>query len=282
MLPNIGDGGLTYSCNSISLPGHMLSDQERRALEDLVKEAGKKLLQYWPGAQSNQDLKVTKKSDGTFVTKADFESNEILLAGLARLFPNDAIYSEESKANEVLKTAPRAWIIDPLDGTKSFIEGRDDFSVLLGLSVGVNIEFGIMYFPVRGLLAVAGQGIGAKLNGLPLAVSSVGDLRKHAIYLRHFEITNSEFVYPDWLDSGMAFLRLCRGELDGIIIKLVHHQEWDLAAPSVMIQESGGRVTDEHGKPICFKRGPVRYGHLVASNGVIHDKLLNFINTKRL
>ena len=75
----------------------------------------------------------------------------------------------------------------------------------------------------------------------------------------------------------MAFLNVARGDFDGIIIKLVHHQEWDLAAPTVMIQEAGGMLTDEHGAPIEFKKGPVQYKYLVASNGKVHSELLSLI-----
>ena len=256
----------------------MVNSKEESALRTAVMEAGKRLLHYWPGvAAQGTNLGITKKPDGSYVTRADYESNEILIAALRGLFPNDEIFSEEVNAAEIVSGAERAWIIDPLDGTQSFIDGRDDFSILVGLAVRDIIDYGIMYFPVRGLFALGRRGRGAQLNGLRMAVSQATTFRKHSIYLRHVAPRQESFVYPEWLDSGLAFLQLCRGELDGIVIKLGRHQEWDLAAPSVMIEESGGMVTDEKGDPIRFYRAPIKYKYLVASNGVVHEQLLNLV-----
>ena len=258
----------------------MISKEEQKILEQLIRDAGTRLLQYWPGSSPKNradTLSITQKQDGSFVTKADFESNEILISGLKKLFPNDGIFSEELARDENLSQANRAWIIDPLDGTQSFIDGNDDFSILLGLCVGEKIVFGMMYFPARGLFARGFSTGGATLNGLLMKVSAVDSFRERAIYLRHIKLPEQAYFYDKWMDSGMAFLNLCRGELDGIILKLVHHQEWDLAAPAVMIEESGGVISDEFGAPIRFKRSPVTTGYFVASNGKIHQRLLDLI-----
>ena len=234
-------------------------------------------MKYWPGSSAHPDqgaLGVKKKGDGTLVTKADLESNQFIVDGLTELFPEDGIYSEELGGKEDVASSRRVWIVDPLDGTKSFVQGNDDFSVLVGLQVSGAIEFGMAYFPARGCLARANKGNGAYLDGKVLSVSSSDAPRKKSIYLRHIPFENDPLAYDEWMDSGMAFLSLCRGDLDGIIIKLIHHQEWDLAAPSVLIQESGGVVTNERGEPFSFHCAPVKDQYFVASNGKIHAMLL--------
>jgi 3'-phosphoadenosine 5'-phosphosulfate (PAPS) 3'-phosphatase len=85
------------------------------------------------------------------------------------------------------------------------------------------------------------------------------------------------WVYDRWLDSGLAFLTLCTGDFDGFILHIKSHREWDLAAPALMVQEAGGRVTDEDGKEVIFGEGSISYKYLVASNTVLHEDLLRLI-----
>ncbi len=262
----------------------IIDNASEKELERLIREAGKALLCYWPGGSPDTlhtDLDVKKKKDGSLVTKADFESNEILISGLNKLFPDDGIFSEERAGSDSLNGSERVWIIDPLDGTKTFVEGNDDFSILVSLCIRGRIEFGVMYFPARNMFAQAAKGRGAILDRVRLQVSNSVKFRDRSVYLRHLAPSQESWRYDKWMDSGMAFLSLCRGDFDGIVIHLIHHQEWDLAAQTVMIEESGGMVTDEHGHPVSFKRGPVDYNYLVASNGRVHDKLLKLIPTPR-
>jgi fructose-1,6-bisphosphatase/inositol monophosphatase family enzyme len=91
------------------------------------------------------------------------------------------------------------------------------------------------------------------------------------------DVPPAPYLYDRWLDSGLAFLTLCTGDFDGFILKIRTHREWDLAAPTLMVEESGGKVTDEHGAPIRFAENSMTYRYLVASNGVLHDELLALI-----
>src|SRR5262245_59405259 len=104
-------------------------------LESAIRQAGAKLLEYWPGGTSASGLDVKKKADGSVVTSADFASNEIVVQALRASFPQDGILSEEFPPDDLLKSKSRIWIIDPLDGTQSFVDGNDDFSVLVALTI---------------------------------------------------------------------------------------------------------------------------------------------------
>jgi len=246
----------------------------------LVERAGATLMGFWPGGpagRSGRVLKIHTKSDGSFVTEADFASNEILVSGLKRIFPDHGILSEEGPPDPDLKNRSHVWILDPLDGTKSFIDGNDDFSVLLALCVAEVPEFSVMHVPARELTATAKRGEGAWMNGQRLEVSSSTQFRPRSVYLRHMDVAPAVYLYDRWLDSGLAFLTLCTGDFDGFILKIRTHREWDLAAPTLMVEESGGKVTDENGAPIRFAENSMPYRYLVASNGVLHDKLLELI-----
>jgi myo-inositol-1(or 4)-monophosphatase len=257
-----------------------LTPKEVEEVLALVTLAGKTLMDFWPGGaagKAGRELLIQQKADGSFVTEADFASNDILVPGLKKIFPEHAVLSEEGPADPMLSSRSHVWILDPLDGTKSFIDGNDDFSVLLALCVNGVPEFSVMFVPAREMTAVAMRGRGATLNGRPLLVSRSTAFRPRSVYLRHMEPPEALWVYDRWLDSGLAFLTLCTGDFDGFILHIKSHREWDLAAPALMVQEAGGRVTDEDGKEVIFGEGSISYKYLVASNTVLHEDLLRLI-----
>jgi myo-inositol-1(or 4)-monophosphatase len=125
-------------------------------------------------------------------------------------------------------------------------------------------------------MALASEGRGATANGAPLRVSSSAQCRKGAVYVRHFDKLHTELSSP-MMDSGLALYKVAAGELDGAVIRMKTHREWDIAAPIRLIEEAGGRVTDEYGDPIKLGIGRVEFGSFVASNGIVHEELLQLI-----
>ena len=253
-----------------------ITPEARQQVIELVKQAGDILMTFWPGA-CTRDFKIQQKKDGSLVTEADFASNTLLVQGLKKLFPHIAIFSEEMPPSEELKTAELAWVIDPLDGTKTFTEGNDDFSVLLALCKGTEPIFGVMYFPARQQLASAYKGEGAWLDGKKLSVSTRETIGKERLYLRNLELPTRDIFYPRWMDSGLAFFNVCRGDFDGIILRIKTHQEWDLAAPTIMLKESGAIISNEIGESIHFYREPIKYKYFICSNARVHADILAMI-----
>lgn len=244
--------------------------EEHEELEVLIREAGAKLMALWP-KKNPAPLNMRTKPDGSMVTEADLLANETLIQGLKSLFPGDAILSEEDENIPDLAAANRIWIMDPLDGTQSFIDGDDDFSILVALCENNVLTYGAMYFPARDLFAAARKGEGAFVNRSKVSVGSNPHLRDRSVYVRNYEPKPSRHLYDQWMDSGLAFLCVANGTLDGVILKTGRHKEWDIAAPLVMVEEAGGRVTDERGRPLSFKHGRTSYKYLVASNGRTHS-----------
>lgn len=255
-----------------------ISDVQRGALLEAVKRAGDLLLSLWPGQhRSEATLGVKTKADGTFVSQADLGSNEILMKALTSIFPGDAILSEEVAPDlAALSCADRVWVIDPLDGTKAFLDATDQFSVLVGLCEHHAPTFGVMFFPARQELVLAERGRGVAINGNPITVSSSTTLTTGRVYIRNFECSRPELASP-MMDSGLALKKVAQGELDGAIIRMTTHREWDIAAPIIAIKEAGGRVSNERAEEILCGTGSVQFQYLIASNGVIHQNLLSLI-----
>jgi fructose-1,6-bisphosphatase/inositol monophosphatase family enzyme len=252
----------------------MISPHEHNQLCAIVRRAGDELLALWPGnAGVGQKLKASHKADGSVVTEADLRSNQILMSGIAGLFPTDAILSEESPFTpEDLQRSRRTWVIDPLDGTRSFVQGDDDFSVLVALCVDFVPVYGIMFFPARQLFVTAHERAAALCNGVALAVSRTQSLAPGRVYIRNFECRRPEIASP-MMDSGLALLKVAQGELDGAIIRMTTHREWDIAAPAAIIRSAGGVVANETQLSIRFGTGRIDFQYLIASNGLIHKEL---------
>ena len=228
-------------------------------------------MKLWPATTSSAlGLDIRSKGDGTLVSQADMQSNQTIVSAIREAFPADAILSEESPIDpELLAKAHRTWVVDPLDGTSSFLHGRDDFSILVALCEHFVPTFGVMFFPARDLLVLAERGRGAVANGKPLAVSTAETLQPGRVYIRNFQCLQPEIISP-MMDSGLALLKVANGELDGAIIRMKTHREWDLAAPIAAIQEAGGRVSTELGTNIPCGRGEIDFDYVIASNGKIH------------
>lgn len=252
-----------------------LSNHETKQIGAITRKAGEALLAHWSGRDR---LAVDTKADGSSVSEADMASNAILMKGLAELFPDDAILSEESPPPQNLDPQRRLWIIDPLDGTKSFLNGIDDFSILVALCEQGIPRFGIMHFPARDWLVVAAKGQGASLDGVTLRVSDAPKIRNERLYTRNFDAPSDERVFRGSMDSGMAFLEVARGGLDAVVIRMTHHKEWDLASPCLAIEESGGQVTDEKGRHITYGRPSIEFEFLIATNGRVHAEALSIAN----
>lgn len=261
---------------SASVP--MQDSEKLEALRSAIREAGDLLLSMWPGGpQKKGDLQVQEKVDGTLVSKADMASNQILMEAIARLFPADEILSEEIPVDSAkLAKSARTWIIDPLDGTSSFVHGRDDFSILVGLAERGTPTLGIMLFPALSKLVVAGPGRAAAVNGTPLHVSTHRELQAGRVYIRNFTCSRPELACP-MMDSGLALLKVASGDLDGAVIRMTTHREWDLAAPASVLFSAGGCLSDETGAPIRFGTGSINFQYAIASNGLIHEQLQELI-----
>jgi 3'(2'), 5'-bisphosphate nucleotidase len=242
-------------------------------LTDLVIRAGAAIL-----AVNRAAMQIDGKADGSPVTEADLAADRIIGDGLARLVPGVPALSEERAHPAKPPYRGSFFLIDPLDGTKEFVAGRDEFTVNLALVTDATPILGIIGAPALGLIwrGVVGRGAERLLTreasvraaepihtrplpqrGAPwiVAVSrSHGDIRTEAfIEARPGAIRHA-------LGSAVKFGRVAEGEAD-IYPRLAPTSEWDVAAGHAIVTAAGGKITDASGKDLRF--GEQREGFIV-------------------
>ncbi len=236
-------------------------------LTDLVIRAGRAIL-----AVDRTSLKVDGKTDGSPVTEADLAADRIIGAGLARLAPDIPSLSEERVQLAQLPYRDSFFLIDPLDGTKEFVAGRDEFTVNLALVTGGLPLLGIVAAPALGLIWRGIVGHGAERltlrdgaaprvepirtrpcppRGQPWTVAvsrSHGDARTEAFIAARPGAVRSE------LGSAVKFGRVAEGAVD-IYPRMSPTCEWDVAAGHAVVTAAGGRITDSKGAALHFGAG---------------------------
>lgn len=259
-----------------SSKGSLSSDQRNHVLE-AIKKAGEYALQYWPSSSDPLSYSVTIKSDGSPVTSVDIAVNEMLIAEILKVFPDDAFYTEESEPIGDFNNADGVWVIDPIDGTYYFTEGKPDFGVLVARVQNGVVTFGAAFFPALGIFIWAEKGIGAFYNDLKLKVSETSKLVADSIYVRNGKIRDKNIQYKEELSTAHGLLHFLKGEVNGFVVYINQHQEWDIAPWVIIVEESGGIITDREGNNILFKFCKPEYSALVASSHLIQDKLLSLL-----
>jgi len=228
-----------------------------------------------------RNIDVRTKADGSPVTEADVAAERAIRAIVQGRFPEDGFYGEESAAERM--DAERLWLVDPIDGTKSFVRQYPMFSTQIALMHRGRLELGVSCAPAYGETAWAERGSGAFMDGAPLAVSDIATLEEATISTGNLR---SLAGGPRWAAFGRIVTRLDRirgfgdflhyhllaaGKIEAVIESDIHIL--DIAALTVIVEEAGGRVTDLEGAPIGLGTRSI-----LASNGALHDTILADLN----
>lgn len=225
-----------------------------------------------------KNLTVRTKADQSPVTEADVRAEETIRAVLSERFPNYGFYGEETGKHSV--GAENVWLVDPIDGTKSFVRDCPFFSTQIALMRGGRLVVGVSSAPAYGELAWAEEGGGAFLNDKPIRVSAVGELSAAIVSTGNLKtITRSgrwdrlgELIrrvsrirgYGDFVHYHL----LARGSLDVVIESDVNIL--DIAALTVIVREAGGTFTDLSGGEVGLGTTTV-----LATNGPLHGTILD-------
>jgi 3'(2'), 5'-bisphosphate nucleotidase len=263
-------------------------DRELTVITELAREAGAILLAHYH-SPFLVEQKVNALKELEEVTAADRESNELIVQRLAVEFPNDGILAEESTDNERRLEKDRVWMIDPMDGTKNFIQRDGDFAVQIGLAVNGESVAGVVYQPVRDVLYRAARGTGSwiETSDKDVARMAVSDVvnpkdmvlassRSHRSP-RMERVVNS-FGFKDEVRRGSVGVKI--GLITERQADLYMHlspstKQWDTCAPEIILAEAGGRLTDLFGQPLSYNgvRIDNRNG-IVATNGAAHEMVI--------
>lgn len=225
-----------------------------------------------------------KEGVNNLVTEVDHKSEAAIFKVIKEQFPEHYILSEE--AGEIIQDSNYKWIIDPIDGTVNYANRIPICCVSIGIEKDGKMILGAVYNPFIGELFFAEKGKGATLNNKAIHVSNKADVKTSCL------VTGFPYTYLDEANGplqvfdklirkgvpvrrlGSAAIDLCwvaMGRFDGFYEHQL--QAWDSAAGFLMVEEAGGKVTDLTGKYY----NPYQHG-IIASNGKIHDELLNVIN----
>jgi histidinol-phosphatase len=230
-------------------------------------------------ARFGERLPVETKADGTQVTSADREAEEVLRREIARTFPGDGIQGEEGGLDP--GSSDRLWIIDPIDGTALFALGIPLWSTLIALRRDGVVVVGVADVPALGQRYHAALGAGAWRDGERLRVSGIARLAEAtvlhavdgAIADRVHRVTRRARAARA-LSDAWGQLLVAQGSADALLERPPCF-EWDWAAPSLIVAEAGGRVSTLAGAD------PAPGCDLLVTNGRVHDEILDAVSSAR-
>jgi 3'(2'), 5'-bisphosphate nucleotidase len=249
----------------------------------IARQAGRRLAEMYgrPGD-------VDRKDDGSPITDADRVAAEFITGELQRSFPTYAVLNEELQDDGSRFRCPLCWVVDPLDGTKEYLKQRPEFGVLIGLLAEQQPVLGVTFNPLRDELAYAVLGQGAFLvtseGTSRLRVSDDRDVRAVVTRSRHSAELDAMLAAIDPVEvrplgGSLKTIEVARGAANLYLAATTSTMHlWDLCAPSVVLAEAGGQLTDVYGEPIDYgKTGTANRRGVVAASRVVADFVLSRI-----
>lgn len=257
-------------------------DARYDAARTFARLAGQLTLTYF----RDRTFEVEHKGDGSHVTEADRRAETLLRERITEMFPDDGILGEEH--DEKPGTSGYRWILDPIDGTASFVHGVPMYGTLVAVEYSERSVIGVIYIPPLDEMVSARVGggtwhqVGADAAPRPAHVSDTTSLEDAMICTtspRYYFASDRRDPYlrlistagriRGWSDC-YAFVLVATGRADGVVEPILF--PWDVAAMIPIIEEAGGRITGWNGTVSAFA------GDGFASNGAIHDQLQRVLN----
>jgi myo-inositol-1(or 4)-monophosphatase len=248
---------------------------DRQRLEAIVREAGALALGRWPGA--GHAVESWEKEPGQPVSVADLEVDRFLRRELDALLPSAGWLSEETADGADRLDCSLCWLVDPIDGTRDYLRGRDGWAISVALVSARTPLLGALFAPARGEWWSAEAGAGAYRNGRMILSSRRAKLDGARIPVdRHVELTRPlvRVAKPNSIALRMAMV--AADEAD-VLATTRWGFEWDLAAAALIAREAGAQVTDAFGAPLRFnKRDPRSFGVIVSAPS-LHEEVVDWI-----
>lgn len=239
-------------------------ESELAQLSSTIRKAGARAKDL-----ARKGFEIHTKEDRSPVTTADLEVNRILREMQEMHFPDDGWLSEESPDDPARLDKARVWIVDPIDGTKAFVNKLPEYCISVGLIQGGVPVLGAIFNPSTDELFTAIRGQGVRLNGSPHTPETPGDAMSHIL------VSPWEYRAGRWagLDTQMRFrpmfsianaLAVVAAGRVQATLTIEPENEWDLAAGVLLVQESGGSVADAEGRPFTFNQPIPRFRGVIA------------------
>lgn len=255
----------------------------KAVLHEAIMSGGQQVAHYF-----NRTFEISyKEGRNNLVTTADHASEKAILEVIKKTYPDHYILTEETGA--IPQNSDYKWIIDPIDGTINFAHGIPINCVSIGVEYKGEMILGMIYNPHMNEMFFAERGNGATFNNQSIKVSVETDVMKSCLVTgfpyTYIQQNNGPLeVFERFIREGVPVRRLgaaaidlcwvAAGRLDGFYEHKL--QPWDSAAGFLILEEAGGKVTDFEGN----RYSPYQQ-RIVATNGLIHEQLLNFIHESK-
>jgi myo-inositol-1(or 4)-monophosphatase len=251
-------------------------------LTETVREAGALALSLF-----RTELKNWTKGASSPVSEADIAVNDLIEKRLRSATPDYGWLSEESADDEARLEKRMVWIVDPIDGTRGYLAGREDWCVSVALVEGASPVLAAVFAPVSDEYFFAVRGQGATRNHVPIRASSGTELDFSRVagpkpLVERLNPSSDEIVLHPRI--GSLALRLCRvgeGRLDAAFAG-GQSRDWDLAAANLIVQEADGNMTALSGDAILYNRREVTHGVLVAAGRDRHARIVEHFRKRPL
>lgn len=245
-----------------ALETDLASGRLAEVIADIAEEAARLILPYW-----RADTAVETKADASPVTEADRAAEALILSRLAEHWPQVEAVAEEAVAADGAPPSVGAWfwLIDPLDGTKGFVQGRESYSVNIALIHGDAPVAGVVTAPALGVSwrsAAPGQGALRRAFGEPWRPIRVRERPADAVALVSHSISDEDArrlaarngcIQWQGMDSSLKFCLIAEGRFDAYP-RTGPTSEWDTAAGQAVLEAAGGRVLAEDGRPLAYRK----------------------------
>lgn len=246
---------------------HRVIDRER--LETIVREAGRIALERWPG--NGHELQVWEKAPGNPVCEADLLVDRYLRRELTQLLPAAGWLSEETTDAPDRLAGGLIWLVDPIDGTRDFIHGREGWAVSVALICAGRPLFGLLCAPARGEFWHAEAGQGAWRNGRRLVASNRRELAGARVPADALAEVDADLRLVHKPNSIALRIAMVAADEADLLATLRWGWEWDIGAAALIAREAGAAVTDAFGQALSYnKRDPRAFG-VLATSPAIHE-----------
>lgn len=244
-----------------------------------VREAGALALSYF-----RNGVKSWNKKPNDPVSEADLAVDRLLRETLEAARPGYGWLSEES--GQSARAGGKRWVVDPIDGTRAFIDGKPEFTICVALVDADRPVAAAIFNPASDEFFEATAGHGAKLNGKPIHASGHADLSEARFLAsrRTFErhgwlarTAKADFAYRNSIAYRMALV--AAGRFDAAI-SLTEKSDWDVVAADLLVQEAGGRVATADGAPLVYDSPNHRHPSVIATGAYVFDDLVDLLKTR--
>lgn len=254
--------------------------RDRALLIDTVREAGLLAL-----AMRRTKLWTWTKGVSSPVSEADIAVNDLIASRLGAV-PDYGWLSEESADDLSRLGKKRVWIVDPIDGTRGYLAGHDEWCVSVALVEDASPLLAAVFAPATDEFFIAARGQGTTCNDLPVQATGGDDLDFSKIagpkpLLEKLDLRPGDAALHPRISS--LALRLCRVAGGGIDAAFAGGQshDWDIAAADLIVHEANGKMTSLAGEPVLYNRAEVTHGVLVAAGHPRHARILAHVRDVR-